>query len=185
VLQPWFETRLDTIAAAAGQDARTAVGEQKEKAIVQLMGIEYVQEWQGKEEANVHRFMAKKDRLLEITGYNRMLRTVALGESEPTAKSFALPDGEVRLGLSNSFLTVALSPVGGTGDSAALPLAPLAVRLLREYSNPYEIPVEALVLEGFGGTMRVRACLTLLVVRAEGDSTSIQRIESDVLIGPR
>jgi Domain of unknown function (DUF4153) len=183
VIQPWFDVRLDTLASAGAKEYRAASGEAKPKALVDLMGIDYVQEWQGKTEMSVHRFLARKDRLFEIKGYDHLFRNVALGESEPTTKSLPLPGGAVRLALSNSLLSISLSSAGGREDSAALSLSPLAQRLLKEYTNPYEIPGEAMALDASGRLFRVRVYFNKLVVQTGGDSVSLRRVEGDILVG--
>jgi hypothetical protein len=183
VLQPWFDVRLDTLASAGANEPRAAFGEQKPKALVELMGVDYVQEWQGKKEMRTHRFLAKKDRLLEIKGYDHLFRAVALGESEPLKKSLPLSGATVRLALAGDILSVALSSSEGIEDSVALSLSPLARRLLKDFRNPYEIPGEAMAVDAPGRLFHVRIYFNQLVAQAGGDSISIRRVEGDLLVG--
>jgi hypothetical protein len=183
VLQPWFDVRLDTLASAGANEPRSAFGEQKPKALVELMGVDYVQEWQGKMEMSVRHFLAKKDRLFEIKGFDHLFRTVALGESEPSRKSLPLSGATVRLALSNSLLSISLSCPEGREDSVALSLSPLAETLLKDFRNPYEIPGEAMTLDASGRLFHVRVYFNQLVVQTGGDSISIRRVEGDILVG--
>jgi hypothetical protein len=184
-LQPWFDIALDTLGTGKNEAAGIHDRDMQPRAMATLMGVEYVQAWQARNESGFHRFQRKKEPVYSVQGYDHFLRSIVLGQKEPAGKSFSVGPDTMQLVLSPRTVVLTSWSPGTPGDSVTMELAPLVRRLLKESNNPYETPGELMLCTGQGRRLDVKVFLQSIVASAEGDSIRVQRVDMDVLVGRR
>jgi hypothetical protein len=144
--------------------------------------VDYIQEWQERQSSTT-RFTAEQQRTYQLTGFQILLRPVAVGRSDSLGKTYTTPAGTVRLALRGSALWATVEHTGTAPDSIAMPLGQISQKLLRTTRNPYGVPGDAMVSEGSGTTFRIRLYMSVLAVEAKDENVLIQRVEGDLLLG--
>jgi len=180
-IQPWFKEDLRSLRGA--EEAVPRRGDTTAKAVVALMGIGYVGEWQMQKASSYH-FTAAKPGSFDIHGFDRMVRSVIAGRSTP-AKSTSLEGGLLELRQEQTILRLRAKLEGVGEDSVRLDLSGLSRGLIERYghANAFSIPGDSMMVQQSGITLTFRVNLSQLQVHTSGDSLEIQSLEGDVLIG--
>jgi hypothetical protein len=184
-LQPWFDVTLDTLGTKTKSDRASGDREIQPKALADLMGVEYVQAWQAKNEEGFHRFQRKKDPVYSVQGFDHLLRSIVLGQKEPVKKTFTVGTDTLRFALSPRMLELTSLSPDNICDTVTVELDPLVRRLLREFNNPYEIPGDVMMCTGHGRAFEVKMFVQEVVAVVESDSTRVERVNLDVLVARR
>ncbi len=182
-IQPWFNEDLSSLGGTGETVER--VGDAKAKAVVALMGIGYVGEWQT-QKANFYHFAAKKLGPVDIRGYARMVRSVSAGKSTP-AKIIPLNGGQLDIRQEQMALRLHAMIEGVGEDSVSLNLSDLSRGLIDRYghANGFSIPADSMVALQSGPNLMFKLTVSELQVHTSGDSLEIQSLEGDVLIGEK
>ena len=184
VLQPWFEIDLDTLGTGGAATRGTAESDQKTRALLRLMGVDYVPEWQTRK-TTYHQFTSQRGESHEVGGFEYLVTRIGLGQSDPSERSLGQLQGSIRLAGNQSVLMVKAFLPPDAGDSLQINLSTLTQKLLQQNRNPFTVPSEQMTVEGEGRRLRFKICLTKLTVLTKGDSVQTQHVEADVLIGRR
>jgi len=183
ILQPWFNVNLDTLCASSASDRAVTYSDAKARAlVVDLLGAEYVPEWQA-QKTSAQRFSAKQQRIYEVEGFDSLFRSVTVDPADLAKSSKVFPAGMVRLDSLQTRVIVLTTAADGGKDSIALDCESLARKLLESSKSPYEIPGDVMVLNGVGEKVRGRLYLSWLEVQTAGDSLKIHSLTGDLLLG--
>jgi hypothetical protein len=182
VLQSWFDVNLDTI-GVGGSSGRIAFynEEQPRALVVELLGAEYVSEWQMQRTSG-QRFTTKQQRSYDVSGFDSLYRSVALGPSTGVKSSDVFPAGLMRLDDSQRRVMISIATGEGEKDSFLLDAGSLARKLLESSKSPYDIPGDVMVLNAAGERVRGRLYLSWVEVRTAGDSLTIHSLGGDLLL---
>lgn len=182
-IQPWFKEDLSSLGGTG--EALPRAGDATPRAVVALMGVGYVGEWQTQKPSFYH-FSAKKPDPVDIRGYELMVRSVSAGKAAP-AKTIPVDGGEVDIRQEQMALRLRATLEGVGVDSVSLDLTGLSRGLIERYghANSLNIPSDSMAVLQSGLSLMFKFTLSQLQVHTSGDSLDIQSLEGDLLIGGR
>lgn len=126
-IQPWFAESLREDSAAEGVRYRAPAD------VARMLGVEYVAEWMSEEQSIVS-FDARRDAVLDVAGYDGLLRGVTVHQGMEPPKEIA--EGvRYRANPALDSLAVVAWRGGAAVDSVTIGLRPLLDSLLVEYSK--------------------------------------------------
>jgi hypothetical protein len=177
-IQPWFSANLDTLAGGPGADR---AGEKIPKiAVTELLGVEYIAEWQTKKTV-MQRYTTHQPRAFDVRGYDWLFRGVNVRQSDVKTKAETFPFGTIRLWHGEMRLAFSSAEIGT--DSITFDFEPLVRRLSEQFKNPDEIPGDVMVVEGKGERLHARVNLGFLTAQSDKDSVSVWVLDGDLLVG--
>ena len=183
VIQDWFEVSLDTLGTTMDY-YRTGVSYGKPAAVVRLMGIQYIDEWQTAVSTSVA-YQSTPDSLIDIRGFSYMIRDIPLS-SWDTTRTISAPGVQGRLVFHPSAMTVGLTISNGESAEFTFDLKPILSELGREHGTlayVQNIPASRMSLELSSGAFRVKMAFRSITATEQGNSYRGNHIQGDLYIG--
>ncbi len=182
-LQDWFEVSLDTLGTTIG-DYRTGIMYGRPAAVVRLMGIQYIDEWQTAVSTSVA-YQSTPDSLIDIRGFSYMIRDIPLS-SWDTTRTISAPGIRGRLVFRHSAMTVGLTISNGESAEFSFDLKPILSELEREHGTlayVQNISTSRMTLELSSGAFRAKMTFRSITATKQGDSFRGNHIQGDLYIG--
>lgn len=183
-LQDWFDAvRLDTVGTLVDVYQST-LRAGRPQAVVSMMGIQYVDEWQTVISTSVA-YQSTPDSLIDIRGFSYTIRDIPLS-SWDTTRTVSAPGVRGRLVFHPSEMTVALTLSGESNADLSFDLKTILSQLQQEHGTVayvQNIPASNMSLEASSGTFRARFAFRSITATKQGDAYRGNHIQGDLYIG--
>lgn len=183
-LQDWFDdVRLDTVGMPTDV-YRSTLRYGRPQAVVGMMGIQYVDEWQTAVSTSVT-YQSTPDSLIDIRGYSYMIRDIPLSPWDST-RTVSAPGIRGRLVFHPSEMTIGLTLSGETTEELSYDLKTFIAQLEREHGTiayVQNVPASSMSLETSSGTFRARLAFRSIAATKLGNSYRGHHIQGDLYIG--
>lgn len=182
-IQDWFEADLDTVGTPMDV-TRSGVRYGRPQAVVGMMGLQYVDEWQTAVVTSVT-YQSRPDSLIDIRKFNFMVRDIPLS-SWDTTRIVAGPGFQGQLTFHPSEMTVGLAISNGRTAELNFDLKPVLLQLQREHGMaPYvqDIPASKMSLERSNDSVRVKFVFRSIAATKQADAYRGNHIQGDLFIG--
>jgi len=182
-LQDWFEVNLDTVGTPADV-YRSTLRYGRPQAVVSLMGLQYVDEWQTAVSTSVA-YQSTPDSLIDIRGFSYAIRDIPLS-SWDTTRTIAAPGVQGKLEFRPSAMTVGLTISNGKSAEFSFDLKPILSELEHEHGTlayVQNIPASRMSLELSNGAFRAKMAFRSITATKQGDSYRGNHIQGDLYIG--
>jgi len=182
-IQPWFREDLKSLGKGKIESQTKNVHFADPKVVVELMGLEYFNQWESSR-GHSYQFSANRQGVSNVKGFDQLIRSQHVGRWD-TAKDLGIWGSHLRMDPDMRGLTISVRVPDQVLDSVHIMLGPLADSLIKEYghTSPYNIPAEKMSIGQSGRTFKTKMCFLQLQAERSDDSTKVQYIEADILLG--
>jgi hypothetical protein len=182
-IQDWFDVNLDTVATTTGY-YRTNVRHARPAAVVALMGIQYIDEWQTVVSTTVS-YQAIPDSLTDIRGFSYMIRDLPLNSWDST-RTITAPGVQGKLVFHASPMAVTLTLSNGSMADFSFDLLAILNEIQREYGTltyVQGIPARKMSIELSNGAFKAKIALRTITATKQGESFRGNYVQGDLYIG--
>ncbi len=181
VLQPLFEEDLQLVANEKDDSTQVYVQHRTPAAIVQLMGISYIEKWQ--QQAATHfDFVSNRESTINIQGYDHFTRSIFLSYTD-TVKTVSIAGETLTLSFNQITGIIDIENKRFPGNLIRLSITEMINELHNKYgqSQPsLQIPGKEMILEQANATMKIKLHFINIYVEKTPERFDIKNINIEL-----
>lgn len=173
-IQPWFSESVKRDSAGTGSAYKDPA------AIAAMMGVNYMRAWMVTS-GGLITYSADRDRVINIEGYERLLRGQRIDESEEHLRTIG-EDISYRTDQELSSMTIMIGRPDRSIDSVHIDLLSMVNSLIARYgmASMEKVPPEEMTVTAAVGSVRVKLIVTILRAVKKDGKTQIDSYEAQI-----
>jgi hypothetical protein len=183
-IQGWFDEDLQSLGMEeADSSSRHLVENHLPAAIVGLMGLSYVNQWEY-EETSYFQFSGKAGEAVDINEYDYFIGSLYIGIGD-SVKTVTIPPDTFVFTLNRNALTIANRAENDTAKTMRILISPLIQTLFEKYGasrNYDQIPAPEMSLEQTGYPAKVKIYITNISWKKQAEEINIEFIQMNLFI---
>lgn len=185
-IQPWFEEDLSELKKPAPNSDTTMVVSRYEKPqfITEMMGIQYVNQWESEEEASKYRqFTTGQNGIMDISDYEWLV-DYQYYQGNEKEKQVILGNNAINIRVDTELARLAVTADSNPQDSLYMELNPLIESLSKQYRTAASntVPPEEMSVTASNETMRVKIYISNLNISLQEEDPRLRNITGKLLI---